>query len=1043
MLGGYELRRLLGSGVLGQVYLGYDARLGRQVAVKVLDPELARHAETVQRFRAVASAAAAISHPGVISVHDIGEDAGWHYFVMTHVEGVPLSQRLAAQQRWSVGEALTIVDQVLAGLQAAHSQGVIHRDLKPDNILLESSSQRVILTDFGLIKTLGVVRGRTATGVIAGAVEYMAPEQAGGDVDHRCDLYAVGVLLYRMFAGRLPFEADSPSEIIFRHVYEHPDSLPDLVPEVPLPLWSVIARLLAKSPNQRYADARTVQIDLQAVREQRALPSGTDHVPVEDYWNASGQHPEDTPEGLIVTAPRFSPDAGLPATSTLRPWWSCLQKFWRNWLSPGDPRRISGMESTQSLIDVAVEEYRRRQRLLRDLIREGGSILLALQSQQQRSCTDLAGLIESQAGQLSDMRLKLVEVDASLARLQAQRDVLAARLKTASARSKVDGRSLKSTNVARVTIVTAGAFLLALGTICRLWWSYELMRNEFFTASPSSGFATSQIAPLAGPDPFSTEFLSDPTLRIPLSSADTVLLGFAKDGSSLNVVTGTGIVESRSPADGQLLRLLEWSPGESARIITDPHGRFVARTSAQSGNGTGQTIDACRVLEPESRIATYAIADDEVPLFLSGDRPAVVTWNPSRREIQIRTPDDQENSPRIWQLPPTAATPAAISHDGRYLAMASTTDEIYLSDANSSSGTVTHLFPAATSVMLEFSPRQPWLAVVPASRDRVVLWDLETRQPDAELVGNDGEIHQIQFDPGGRKLAVITRRQICIWDLDLRYVRMVLPVQDAQVAAFHPDSTALAVVDRQGELSVWPVTFIRGVTNLPVWSQQLNDTRRAALNQHHPAPVTYNPRRSVTADGRLAVVVVSSDSIGIEDARNNRQLFQFPVSSYTLAAAASPDGRWAATAGRDDDPLRADVRIWNLRSAREICFCSGLQERVSLVAFTPDSQWLVGVSVSHLYVWDVATGELQRRFESRLAIPKGVQVSPDNSHVVVWRDESAPAKAIVSSFLTGETLWEFDHCAPGWAFAPPEVFSEQTAGFWQTVSFAVSAGSHP
>src|SRR5262249_41918538 len=203
-----------------------------------------------------------------IQIHSIDEDAGHHFFVMQFVEGESLADLLHRRGKLSVEETLAIVEQALAGLGAAHEQGMVHRDIKPGNILLDTRHRRALLADFGLVKSLeSSATGHTATGVVMGTVDYIAPEQGRGQVvDARSDLYSMGVLLYQMLSGRLPFEADNPTALIFQHVYEPPPPLSKTAPHVPPALASIIEKLLAKSPADRHQSAEDVLADLRAFR---------------------------------------------------------------------------------------------------------------------------------------------------------------------------------------------------------------------------------------------------------------------------------------------------------------------------------------------------------------------------------------------------------------------------------------------------------------------------------------------------------------------------------------------------------------------------------------------------------------------------------------------------------------------------------------------------------------------------------------------------------------------------------------------------------
>ncbi len=248
---------------MGDVYKGYERSLDRTVAIKVLPAEFSRSDDFVRRFYAEATAAARLIHPNIIQIYFIGEDQGCHFFAMQYIQGESLADRLAVKGKLSLEETLGIVEQSLSGLAAAHDLGLVHRDIKPGNILLDGKTQRAYLADFGLVKSLQEGEGHTATGMVMGTVDYISPEQGRGlSVDARADLYSLGVVIYRMLSGRLPFEADTPTAMIFQHVYETPPKLTTLVPELPVDISVLVAKLLSKSPEDRYADAAQAIADI-------------------------------------------------------------------------------------------------------------------------------------------------------------------------------------------------------------------------------------------------------------------------------------------------------------------------------------------------------------------------------------------------------------------------------------------------------------------------------------------------------------------------------------------------------------------------------------------------------------------------------------------------------------------------------------------------------------------------------------------------------------------------------------------------------------
>jgi hypothetical protein len=256
-LGLYEVLGVIGRGGMGVVLKAFDPGLRRTVAIKVLAPQWASHPEARQRFLREARAAAQVRHDNVVAIHAVDEADGLPYLVMEYVPGVSLQQHLDRAGPLAIAEVLRIGARAAAGLAAAHDRGLIHRDVKPANILLDESGN-VRLTDFGLARAVDDTT-LTQSGVIAGTPQYMAPEQAEGKpVDHRADLFSLGSVLYAMCTGRPPFRAPTTVAVLKRVCDEEPRAVRDLNPDVPGRLAGIIERLHAKRPRDRYQSAAEV-----------------------------------------------------------------------------------------------------------------------------------------------------------------------------------------------------------------------------------------------------------------------------------------------------------------------------------------------------------------------------------------------------------------------------------------------------------------------------------------------------------------------------------------------------------------------------------------------------------------------------------------------------------------------------------------------------------------------------------------------------------------------------------------------------------------
>ena len=262
----YEIGRLLGRGGFAEVFEARDPALRRSVAVKTLRPDVATSPTVVERFQREARAIARLRHPNVVEIYTVGERDGVAFYVMPLVRGESLAARLEREGALDPAEAERILMESAAGLGAAHRAGIIHRDVKPANILLDGEERRVLLTDFGIARAAEdeAEPGLTGTRMVVGSPRYLSPEQGAGDaVDHRADLYALGVVAYEMVVGRPPFEAPTARALLVKHLTETPESLRELRPGCPEGLAHAVDRCLAKEPDDRWPDAERL---LEALR---------------------------------------------------------------------------------------------------------------------------------------------------------------------------------------------------------------------------------------------------------------------------------------------------------------------------------------------------------------------------------------------------------------------------------------------------------------------------------------------------------------------------------------------------------------------------------------------------------------------------------------------------------------------------------------------------------------------------------------------------------------------------------------------------------
>src|SRR6188472_2835590 len=272
--GRYRLDAQIGSGGMSTVYRAFDSTLERRVAVKLMHREIAADTDQLERFRREARSVAQLSHPHIVGVIDAGEEDGRPYIVFEYVEGETLKDRIRRMGRLPVDEAIAYAIEIARALGAAHARHIVHRDVKPQNVLIDEEGSAKV-TDFGIARSLDDDEGLTADGRVLGTTDYVSPEQAlGHDVNGQSDIYSLGVVLYEMLTGDVPFHGENQVSVAMKHVRE---DLPDVAvrrPEISASLGSVLDRMTDKDLARRYPDAQSLVTDLEDALAIEAARSG-------------------------------------------------------------------------------------------------------------------------------------------------------------------------------------------------------------------------------------------------------------------------------------------------------------------------------------------------------------------------------------------------------------------------------------------------------------------------------------------------------------------------------------------------------------------------------------------------------------------------------------------------------------------------------------------------------------------------------------------------------------------------------------------------
>jgi serine/threonine protein kinase len=340
----YELDNELGRGGMGIVYRAKDRRLKRLVAIKLLPPELAFRSEIKTRFLREAETAAQLSHPNIVPIYSVDERDGLVYFVMALVEGPTLARRMYEDGQLPIEQVRRALREVADALAYAHGRGVIHRDIKPDNILLDKESGRALVTDFGIARAIqeGADSRLTATGVAIGTPAYMSPEQAAGDreIDGRTDLYALGVVAYQMLTGRLPFQASSTASMLMKHITERPTPVAQLRTDCPPDLAASVMSLLEKEPENRVPNAAALARALSG--DTSAIPAPAEARPAQRTSQQDWQRPFDT-----------APSSPLPAVRTGITHYQATSEEMARWMAP-EVRKFRGSFGTFAFVNGVI-----------------------------------------------------------------------------------------------------------------------------------------------------------------------------------------------------------------------------------------------------------------------------------------------------------------------------------------------------------------------------------------------------------------------------------------------------------------------------------------------------------------------------------------------------------------------------------------------------------------------------------------------------------------------------------------------------------------